>query len=173
MDRQLRSVEKGNASFRDPAIVQNLLGDVRFAPVWLVLRVAVGWFWLDAGWLRLHDRVTGAGISGAADLLPTGLTLCGIALILGVLTGPTAFAGGGLSVVAADVVAVQPGAVVFAAVVWLILAWKTAGWIGIDRWLLPLLGMPWRGGALFGDRTEDWRANRMRRQTWTEKRPSS
>jgi thiosulfate dehydrogenase [quinone] large subunit len=26
----------------------------------------------------------------------------------------------------------------------LILAWKTAGYIGLDRYLLPLLGTPWK-----------------------------
>jgi thiosulfate dehydrogenase [quinone] large subunit len=25
----------------------------------------------------------------------------------------------------------------------LILAWKVAGWYGLDRWLLSLLGTPW------------------------------
>ena len=25
----------------------------------------------------------------------------------------------------------------------LVLAWKVAGWWGLDRWLLPLLGTPW------------------------------
>ena len=24
--------------------------------------------------------------------------------------------------------------------------WKTAGWIGVDRWLLPALGTPWQPG---------------------------
>jgi thiosulfate dehydrogenase [quinone] large subunit len=28
--------------------------------------------------------------------------------------------------------------------VFLILAWKTAGYWGLDRFLLPLLGTPWR-----------------------------
>jgi thiosulfate dehydrogenase [quinone] large subunit len=31
----------------------------------------------------------------------------------------------------------------------LILAWKVAGWIGVDRYLLPLLGTPWHRGRLF------------------------
>jgi thiosulfate dehydrogenase [quinone] large subunit len=31
----------------------------------------------------------------------------------------------------------------------LILAWKNAGWIGLDRILLPLLGTPWRPGRIF------------------------
>jgi hypothetical protein len=25
----------------------------------------------------------------------------------------------------------------------LVLAWKTAGYLGLDYWLLPLLGVPW------------------------------
>jgi len=74
---------------------------------------------------------------------------CGLALMLGILTGPAAFAGGSLSV--GFWAGTGPGvaALLFAAVVWLMLAWKTAGWFGFDRWLLPLLGMPWRRGALF------------------------
>ncbi len=31
----------------------------------------------------------------------------------------------------------------------LILSWKTAGRIGLDRVLLPLLGTPWRPGVVF------------------------
>ena len=30
----------------------------------------------------------------------------------------------------------------------LILAWKNAGYWGLDRWLLPLLGTPWKVGTL-------------------------
>ncbi len=26
----------------------------------------------------------------------------------------------------------------------IMLAWKNAGYFGLDRWLLPLLGTPWR-----------------------------
>ena len=33
----------------------------------------------------------------------------------------------------------------------LVLAWKTAGWWGLDRWLLPALGTPWRPGEVFHD----------------------
>src|SRR5215212_9922392 len=34
--------------------------------------------------------------------------------------------------------------------IFLILAWKVAGWYGLDRWLLPLLGTPWQPGELRG-----------------------
>lgn len=31
----------------------------------------------------------------------------------------------------------------------LVLAWRNAGWIGLDRWLLPALGTPWQPGDVF------------------------
>jgi thiosulfate dehydrogenase [quinone] large subunit len=33
--------------------------------------------------------------------------------------------------------------------IFIILAWKTAGWWGLDRWVLPALGTPWRPGSVF------------------------
>jgi len=36
----------------------------------------------------------------------------------------------------------------FAIATWLVLAWRNAGWIGLDRWLLPALGTPWEPGHL-------------------------
>ena len=30
----------------------------------------------------------------------------------------------------------------------IILAWKVASWIGVDRYLLPMLGTPWQRGRL-------------------------
>jgi thiosulfate dehydrogenase (quinone) large subunit len=138
----------------DPALLRGVLADVRFAPIWLALRVVLGWLWLEGGWSRLQ------GASGSGDPLALGLTLAGIALILGVLTGPAAFIGGCLSIGLWDSAGVPVITLLFAAVVWLVLAWKTAGWIGLDRWLLPLLGMPWRGGVLF---EEGWERERSTR----------
>jgi thiosulfate dehydrogenase [quinone] large subunit len=31
----------------------------------------------------------------------------------------------------------------------LVLAWKTAGWWGLDRLALPVLGTPWAPGYIF------------------------
>jgi thiosulfate dehydrogenase (quinone) large subunit len=137
----------------DPVLLRGVLADVRFAPIWLAVRVVLGWLWLDGGWSRLQ------GVSGPGDPLALGLTLAGIALILGVLTGPAAFVGGCLSIGLWDSAGVLVVTLLFAAVVWLVLAWKTAGWIGFDRWLLPLIGMPWRGGELLGERTEHTRVS--------------
>jgi thiosulfate dehydrogenase [quinone] large subunit len=39
--------------------------------------------------------------------------------------------------------------VMFTLAVGLMLAWKVAGYYGVDRFLLPRLGTPWRPGALF------------------------
>ena len=137
----------------DPVLLRDVLADVRFAPIWLALRVVLGWLWLEAGWSRLQ------GAPGSGDPLALGLTLAGIALILGVLTGPAAFVGGCLSIGLWDSAGVAVVTLLFASVVWLVLAWKTAGWIGFDRWLLPLIGMPWRGGELLDERTERTRVN--------------
>ena len=138
----------------DPALLRNVLADVRVAPIWLALRVVLGWLWLEGGWLRLQ------GVSGSGDFLALALTFSGIALILGVLTGPAAFIGGCLSIELWDSAGTPVVPLLFAAVVWLMLAWKTAGWIGLDRWLLPLLGMPWRGGVLFDGDSERERSKR-------------
>jgi thiosulfate dehydrogenase [quinone] large subunit len=35
----------------------------------------------------------------------------------------------------------------------LVLAWKVAGWIGLDRVLLPALGTPWHAGTLVHRKT--------------------
>jgi thiosulfate dehydrogenase [quinone] large subunit len=133
--------------------LRELLADVRFAPLWLLPRLAVGWLWLDVGWgQRGGFPVPPSGLTGGrglSDLLAVALTLLGIALLLGGLTGIAAFAGGCLSAGLWGGENVTFAALHFAAVIWLILAWKTAGWIGLDRWLLPALGLPWRGSALF------------------------
>ena len=34
--------------------------------------------------------------------------------------------------------------------IFIVLAWKVAGWIGLDRYLLPLLGTPWQRDAVLG-----------------------
>jgi thiosulfate dehydrogenase [quinone] large subunit len=38
--------------------------------------------------------------------------------------------------------------VMFTLAVGLMLAWRVAGYYGVDRWLLPRLGTPWRPGTL-------------------------
>jgi thiosulfate dehydrogenase [quinone] large subunit len=37
----------------------------------------------------------------------------------------------------------------FAIATWLVLAWRNAGWVGLDRWLLPMLDTPWKPAHIF------------------------
>ncbi|MFN0070082.1 MAG: DoxX family protein [Chloroflexota bacterium] len=76
-----------------------------------------------------------------------GELLIGIGLILGAFTGLAAFFGGFLNWNFVMAGTASSNALLFAIATWLVLAWKTAGWIGLDRWLLPKLGTPWRPSA--------------------------
>lgn len=78
-----------------------------------------------------------------------GEALVGIALILGIFTGIAAFFGGFMNInyLLAGTVSTNP--ILFVIAMFLVLAWKTAGWLGLDRWILPALGTPWRPGLVF------------------------
>ncbi len=67
----------------------------------------------------------------------------GICLILGLFTGIAAFAAAmlNLNFMLAGSAGVNP--IYFLLGILLILAWRNAGWIGLDRWVLPRLGTPW------------------------------
>ena len=162
MARQPTEWQERGSVPRDPVLLEELLTGVRFAPVWLAPRVGLGWFWLEAGWSQIQDQPGHPIAAGLAEPLAVGLMLTGIALMLGVLTGPAAIVGGVLSSGPAAADMGVSGALIFAAAIVLTLAWKTAGWIGIDRWLLPMLGMPWRGGELFGGWPKRTRETRRR-----------
>jgi thiosulfate dehydrogenase [quinone] large subunit len=43
--------------------------------------------------------------------------------------------------------------VLFTLAIGVILAWKVAGYYGVDRWLLPMLGTPWHPAVLSGRET--------------------
>jgi len=77
-------------------------------------------------------------------LVATGELLIGTALLLGAFTGIAAFAGGFMNwnFMMAGSASVNP--VFFTLSILLIVAWKTAGYWGLDRFLLPLLGTPWK-----------------------------
>jgi thiosulfate dehydrogenase [quinone] large subunit len=79
-----------------------------------------------------------------------GETLVGIALIVGFLTGIAAFFGlfMNFNYLLAGTVSINP--ILFTLSIGIILAWKVAGYYGLDRYLLPLLGTPWRPGKMFG-----------------------
>ena len=79
-----------------------------------------------------------------AWLITLGELAVGIGLLLGVLVGIAAFFGVvmNMSYLLAGSTSVNP--VMFALAIGLILGWRVAGYYGVDRWLLPRLGVPWR-----------------------------
>lgn len=145
---------------------------------WLIVRVYVGWQWLEAGWTKLHSPVwTGdqAGLAvkgfltgalqkaGGAHpdvqgwyaafvdgfalhhtvlfsyLVSYGELLVGIALILGMFTSVAAFFGAfmNMNYLLAGTVSINPLLLILE--VLLIAAWRIAGYVGLDRFVLPRL----------------------------------
>jgi thiosulfate dehydrogenase (quinone) large subunit len=85
-----------------------------------------------------------------AWVIMLGEIAIGIGLIFGILTGIAAFFGAlmNMSFLLAGSASTNP--VLFTLAIGLMLAWKVAGYYGVDRWLLPMLGTPWKPGALVG-----------------------
>ena len=134
-------------------------------PAWTQTGEALAGFWGNAvttdpkpvitvPWYReFIEALLGAqAYTWFSDLIVYGETLVGIALILGAFTGIAAFFGAFMNwnYIMAGSASWNP--VVLAVAVGLIVGWKVSGWIGLDRWLLPLLGTPWRPGTLFTGR---------------------
>ena len=105
--------------------------------------VNYGWY---ASFLRWIEH-SGAGFM--APVIAVGEVLIGAALIAGLFTGVAAFSAGMLTMSfgLAGVAGVNP--LFFLVEVLLILAWRNAGYLGLDRFVLPALGTPWRPGRLF------------------------
>lgn len=74
-------------------------------------------------------------------LVAYGEFLVGLGLILGALTGVAAFFGAfmNLNYLLAGTVSINPQMLVLA--VFLALAWRTAGRIGLDRWIKPVFSL--------------------------------
>lgn len=110
---------------------------------------------VNYGWYAAFLRwIEGSGAGVMSRVIPLGELTIGIALILGLFTGMAAFFAGLLSVSfgLAGVAGVNP--VFFVMEVLLILAWRNAGYIGLDRYVLPALGTPWEPGSVFDRQTE-------------------
>ena len=168
---------------KDPPLAKTLFNDTRFSVLWLVLRVWLGYQWIEAASHKLGNPAwveTGAALKGFwssmivvpaegrpaiafewyrnfiqfmldaqaytwfAKLVAYGELLIGIALILGIFTGIAAFVGGFMNwnFMMAGSASINP--MLFVIAIGLVLAWKIAGYIGLDYFLLPLLGTPWR-----------------------------
>jgi thiosulfate dehydrogenase (quinone) large subunit len=77
-----------------------------------------------------------------SHLVAWGEVLVGVALILGFLTGLTAFLGGlmNVSFLLAGTLSTNP--IMFVLATWIVLAWRIAGYYGLDYWVLPRIGAP-------------------------------
>jgi thiosulfate dehydrogenase [quinone] large subunit len=84
-----------------------------------------------------------------AWVITLGELAVGIGLLVGALTGIAAFFGAfmNMSFMLAGSASTNP--ILFTLAVGLMLAWRVAGYYGLDRYLLPALGAPWRPGAAF------------------------
>ena len=101
-------------------------------------------------WYRdfLNLLISGHHETWFAPLITFGEMAVGLGLLLGALTGIAAFFGimMNMSFLLAGSASTNP--VLFALGIGVILAWKVAGYYGLDRYLLPLLGAPWKPGAI-------------------------
>lgn len=185
-------VELESIDIEQPIWAKYLFDSPASAWLWLLVRVWVGWAWLEAGLHKVTDptwMVTGQAIVSfwqravavpppparpviaydwyrmflqflmenqthvwMARLIVIGEILVGVALIVGALVGISALFGAFMNInfMLAGTASTNP--VLFLVSMLLILAWKSAGYYGLDRWILPALGTPWHLGWLLGGR---------------------
>ncbi len=181
------NIKKGTV-IADPPLARFLFSDTRMALVWLLVRVYVGWSFLEAGWHKIQDTTAtgnyiydGAGMLAfwkriaaipAAPAKPVitydwyrgfiqfmidnhwegffgkliafDETAVGLGLIFGAFTGIAAVSGAfmNLNFMLAGSASTNPVLLLLGFLI--VLAWKTAGYLGLDRFLLPILGTPWK-----------------------------
>jgi thiosulfate dehydrogenase [quinone] large subunit len=103
-------------------------------------------------WYRdfINFLLTGHHETWFAVLIAFGELAVGIGLVVGCLTGIAAFFGAlmNMSFLLAGSASTNP--VLFTFAIGLILAWRVAGYYGVDRYLLPRLGTPWRAKVAAG-----------------------
>lgn len=122
--------------------------------------VAYDWY---RGFLQL--LLEGGHYTWFAKLVVFGEIVVGILLIAGAFTGIAAVTGVFMNwhFVMAGAASVNG---MYALVgILLVLAWKTAGWWGLDRWILPTVGVPWQTGSLLLGRTRPLDSPNDDRQT--------
>jgi thiosulfate dehydrogenase (quinone) large subunit len=133
-------------------------------PAWMETGQAILGFWTRAvaippaparppvtyDWYRgfLQFLIDSGSHPWFAKLIVFGELAIGLGLLVGALVGIAAFFGAlmNMSFLLAGTVSTNP--VLFFAGILLILAWKNAGYLGIDRFLLPALGTPWKQARL-------------------------
>ena len=131
------------------------LGD----PAWMQTGDALKGFWTKAveipatgkplitfDWYR--NFIQGMLDSGSyvwfAKLVAIGELVVGLAMILGLFVGVAAFVGAFLNWNYIMAGSASSNGLFGLGAILLILAWKTAGYYGLDRWILPRIGMTWQ-----------------------------
>jgi thiosulfate dehydrogenase [quinone] large subunit len=185
---------QGHVTVEDPPIAQALFSSTKFAWLFLIIRVWVGYQWLnsalginyalgfggkpgklfDPAWMQSSTAIRGYWERAVAipqqgnppitfdwyreflgfllatnadvwfsKVIVAGELLVGLGLVFGALTGIAAVGGGLMnwSFMLAGTTSTNP--VLFMLTGLLILGWKVAGYYGLDRYLLPMLGTPW------------------------------
>lgn len=95
-------------------------------------------FMYDHGWYTWFSHV-----------VMWGEILIGLGIIFGALVGVAAFFGAFMNWNFIMAGAASTNGMLLVLMIILLLAWKVAGWYGLDRWLLPILGTPWQPGQVF------------------------
>ena len=179
-------IVRGNEiTIQDPPFAHALFNTTKFAWLFAILRVYLGYAWLSSGWGKINNPKwvgTGEALQGFwanavripeegrppiafdwyrsfiqfmldngwytwfAKLVAYGEVLIGIALILGAFVGIAAFFGGFMNWNFIMAGTASTNALLFAIAIFLMLGWKVAGWYGLDRFLLPIVGTPWSPG---------------------------
>jgi thiosulfate dehydrogenase (quinone) large subunit len=174
---------QGEVTIPEPPFAHKLFSTTAFAWLWAVVRIYLGYQWIEAG---LHKITGGGWIDGGtalkgfwtkaaaipaapakpaitydwyrafiqfmldngwyswfAPLVAFGEFMVGAALILGAFVGIAAFFGALMNwnFIMAGSASTNPLLLMLG--IFLVLAWKVAGWYGLDRYLLPMLGTPW------------------------------
>jgi len=180
MSNKLFTTKNGTV-VTNPPIATLLFDDTRFAVVWLVVRILLGWEWVTAALSHLNSPawMSGDALKGFwtgavavpangrpaiafdwyrafiqslldagaytwfAKVVAYGELLVGIALIIGLFVGIAAFFGGFMNWNFIMAGSASVNGLMFFATILVILAWKTAGYYGVDRYLLARLGTPW------------------------------
>jgi thiosulfate dehydrogenase [quinone] large subunit len=131
-------------------------------PAWMQTGEALQSFWTNAvripdsgrppitfGWYRdfIQSMLDNQSYVWFAKLVAIGEFLVGIALILGLFVGIAAFFGAFMNWNYLMAGSASTNPVLFVAALLLMFAWKTAGYIGVDRFIVPLLGATWEDEA--------------------------
>jgi thiosulfate dehydrogenase [quinone] large subunit len=131
------------------------LGD----PAWMQTGDALKGFWSKAveipatgkplitfDWDRnfIQGKLDSGSYVWFAKLVAIGELVVGLALILGLFVGVAAFLGAFLNWNYIMAGSASSNGLFGLGAILLILAWKTAGYYGLDRWILPRIGMTWQ-----------------------------